>query len=338
MMNMKYAQTVLALLAIAGLANAEGEFGLTGNVQTQATKALYDNDTDENLSSFFFRSNFGGKYTSDDFDGEVNIRMYATKFGNVSGQDRFQADTYYGNYKWALSSSKLNLKLGHWKTDYSRGGNFGSYVDQLVSKRGFLARDYSHDAFELGWQAGPSTLTAMLATSDAKFNTGYVKVEDKLKIADPFEVNLGYRVNAIDPIQYTAVMTHRMDLRANFEVMPKFSVYGEVAAIITGKDDAVNDSSISEGTAVKPEYKQDTNYFPFYVGLEIPTAGIFDKAFVEVEYVKDRDELNADADNAAWTVGIVKKIGSRTKAQVSAYSEKEISDVALAARISTTIK
>ena len=57
-----------------------------------------------------------------------------------------------------------------------------------------------------------------------------------------------------------------------------------------------------------------------------------------MEYVNSRDELNADADDWAWAAGIVKKLGSRTKAQVSVYSENELSDVAFSARITTTIK
>jgi hypothetical protein len=104
--------------AIAG----EEEFKLTGNVQTQASKALYDNDSENNLDGFWFRSNFGGKYTSDVFDGQITIRMYGPKFGYTieeKSYDKFQADTYWGNYKWKLGDNKINLKMGHWKTDWS---------------------------------------------------------------------------------------------------------------------------------------------------------------------------------------------------------------------------
>ena len=319
--------------AIAG----EEEFKLTGNVQTQASKAFYDNDSDNNLDGFWFRSNFGGKYTSDNFDGQVTIRMYGPKFGNTIDEknyDKFQADTYWGNYKWALGDNKVNLKLGHWKTDWSVSGNFGTYVDPNLSTRGFLARDYSHDAFELGWATGPSTFSAMLATNDSKFNTGYIRLEENLKLGKPFEIGAAYRVNAIDVITNTAVLTHRAAAKASFTVMPSLRVYGEAAMIVTG----TNDDLATAPNAVKPEYAEDTNYFPFFVGLEIPTAGLLNNLFVEMEYIGDREDFKKDADNMAWTVAAVKKLGDKTKAQFSVYSENKIKDVAAALRISTTIQ
>ncbi len=334
-MTLKNTCILLAAISTFGIANAESEnFDLDGNIQTQASKAFYDNDKDNNLDGFYFRANFGGSYSSESFDAKVTIRMYAPYFN--SGADRFQADTYYGNYKW--KDLGLNLKFGHWKTDTEGAGNFGAYLDKDISKRGFLGRDYSHDAFELGWKKGANQLNVMLATEDGNFNSGYVRVTDNFKLNNSFQLGLGYRSNVIDPVQYTAVLTHRGSLRANVKLSNKFLVYGEAAAIITGKDKDVNAESIQEKTAKAPDYAQDTQYFPVYAGVEFPTAGILDKAFVEIEYIKDRDELNKDADELGWAVGLVKKIGSRSKAQVTLYSEREISDVALAARLTTSIK
>lgn len=334
-MTLKKNCIFLTVIASFGIANAENEnFNLNGNIQTQASKALYDNNKDNNLDGFWFRANFGGNYSSETFDAKVTIRMYAPNFNG--GADRFQADTYYGNYKW--SDLGLNLKFGHWKTDTEGAGNFGAYLDKDISKRGFLGRDYSHDAFELGWKKGMNLLNVMLATKDGNFNTGYVRVTDDIKLNKSFKLGLGYRANIIDPVQYTAVVTHRGSLRANVKLAEKFAVYGEAAAIVTGKDKDVNAESIQNKEAAAPDYAQDTKYYPVYAGVEIPTAGILDKAFVEIEYIKDRDELNKDSDELGWAVGLVKKIGSRSKAQVTLYSEKKISEVALAARLTTTIK
>lgn len=333
---MTFKKTCMILTAITsfGIANAASEnFDLNGNIQTQGSKAFYDNGKDNNLDGFWFRANFGGSYSSETFDAKVTIRMYAPHFNN--GADRFQADTYYGNYKW--NGAGLNLKFGHWKTDTEGAGNFGAYLDKDISKRGFLGRDYSHDAFELGWKIGANRLNVMLAAEDGNFNTGYVRVTDDFDLGN-LKLGLGYRANIIDPIQYTAIVTHRGNLRAKAKIAKDLAVYGEAAMIITGKDGDVNDESIQAKTAVAPNYAQDTKYFPVYAGVEIPTFGILDKAFVEVEYIKDRDELNKDADELGWAVGIVKKIGSRSKAQVSLYSENEVSDVAIAARLTTTIK
>ena len=332
-MTQKSTCILLAAISAFGIANAESDnFDINGNIQTQASNAFYDNDN--NLDGFYFRANFGGSYSSESFDAKVTIRMYAPYFNG--GTDRFQADTYYGNYKW--KDLGLNLKFGHWKTDTEGAGNFGAYLDKDISKRGFLGRDYSHDAFELGWKKGANQLNVMLATEDGNFNSGYVRVTDDFKLNNSFKLGLGYRSNVIDPVQYTAVLTHRGSLRANVKFSDKFLVYGEAAAIITGKDKDVNAETIQEKSAKAPNYAQDTQYFPVYAGVEIPTAGILDKAFVEIEYIKDRDELNKGADELGWAVGLVKKIGSRSKAQVSLYSEKEISDIALAARLTTTIK
>lgn len=334
-MTLKKTCIILTAIATFGIANAENDnFNLTGNIQTQGSKAFYDNDKDNNLDGFWFRANFGGSYSSDNFDAKVTIRMYAPNFNN--GSDRFQADTYYANYKW--TGLGLNLKLGHWKTDTEGAGNFGAYLDKNISKRGFLGRDYSHDAFELGWKTGSNQLNVMLATEDGNFNSGYVRVTDDLKLGDALKLGLGYRANVIDKIQYTAVLTHRADVRANFKLMENLAIYGEAAAIITGEDEDVNAEAIEAGKAKASNYAQDTKYFPVYAGVEFPTGGIFDKAFAEIEYVADRDELNKDADELGWAVGIVKKIGSHSKAQVTLYSENEVSDVAIAARLTTTIK
>ena len=335
-----FAGNAFAADAVVSTAAANaGSFELKGNIQTQASKAFYDNEKDDVLDGFWFRANVGGKYKSEDFDGEINIRMYAPKFGKVEGQDRFQADTYYGNYKWnAGDAGKFNVKLGHWKIDYSRGGNFGTYLELSLANRGFLNRDMAHDAFEAGWAMGDNYLTARISTGDNKFNTGYIAVEDQVKLA-PLELNLGYRVNALDNMEKTAVMTNRIDLRANYEVMPKVNVYGEVAAIITGEDDKVNDASIAAGTAMKPEYAQGTTYVPFYIGVEAPVGKILDKVYAEFEYVNDREEISGKgADNGAWAVGLVKKAGDHAKLQLSLYSEKELSDVAVSARLTTTFK
>ncbi|WP_407456373.1 hypothetical protein [Fibrobacter sp.] len=338
-MTIKKSCIIAAVVTTIGMASAAEEskasgFDLTGNIQTQAYKAFYDNEKENTLDNFWFRANIGGTYSSENFDAKVTIRMYAPHFNG--GADKFQADTYYGNYKWATSG--LNLKLGHWKTDTEGAGNFGGYLDQNLSKRGFLVRDYAHDAFELGWKMAGNQLNVMVGTDDGNFNKGYLRVNDDLKLGEALKLGLGYRANVLDPMQYSAVLTHVVDFRARYQGSKQLAVYAEAAAIMTGEDDEVNAASIEAGTAVKPLYGQDTQYFPVYGGVEFPTGGIFDKAFAEVEYVANRDELNADADELGWAVGLVKKIGSHGKIQATVYSENKMSDVGFSARLTTTIK
>ncbi len=318
----------------------EEGFKLTGNVQAQAIKALYDNDADNTLDNSFLRANIGGKYSSGDFDAVINLRIFSPAFGNkikdgdgkTTSYDKISADTYYANYKWNPAFGKINVQFGRFRTDWTVAGNFGTYVDVNLSKRGFLARDYQHDAVSIGVETGPSTFTALLGTYDNKFDTGYLRFEENLKFGDA-KIGAAYRVNALDPIQHTAQVTHRVAGRASYYFFKNLGVYGEVAYVTTGDDE-----NLTVANAIKPEYAQGSEYVPAFIGVEIPTAGILNNLYAEIEYVNDRDELNADADEVAWTVSAIKKFGKRTKLQVSAYSENKVSDVALAARVTATIQ
>ena len=313
----------------------ESSFKLTGNVQAQAIKSLYDNDADNTLDNSFLRANVGGKFSSENFDAVINLRIFSPGFGNtIEGKnyDKILADTYYANYKWDTEYGKFNFQFGRFRTDWSVAGNFGTYVDVHLNKRGFLSRDFQHDAFAFGFEKGISTFNALLGTYDAKFNTGYIRFEETLKFGDA-KVSAAYRVNALDVIQHTAQLTHRAAARTSYYFQKNFGLYGEVALIATGDSE-----NLKVANAIKPEYAQDTQYVPFFVGVEIPTAGIFNNVYAELEYVSHRDELNAGADELAWTMSLIKKIGSHSKIQLTAFSEKKASDVALAARFTATIK
>ena len=121
---------IASALLVAGMATtafaADGEFGLKGNVQTQATKTIADKDN--NLSSFWIRANIGGQYKSENFDALVMLRIFAPQFGNkikdgdgkTTSYDKILADLYWANYKWAYNDHAFNLKIGHWKTDWSQ--------------------------------------------------------------------------------------------------------------------------------------------------------------------------------------------------------------------------
>ena len=327
----------------------EDGFKLTGNVQTQAIKALYDNDADNTLDNSFLRANIGGKYASDNFEAVINLRIFSPAFGNKNvtdvsvdqngnvkttktAQDKISADTYYAKYKWNPEFGNVSAQFGRFRTDWTVAGNFGTYVDVHLSKRGFLARDYQHDAFGFGFEKGPSTFTALLGTYDNKFDTGYFRFEETLKLGDA-KVSAAYRGNVLDPIQHTAEVSHRIAGRASYSFFKNLGIYGEVAYITTGDNE-----NLKAPNGIKSEYAQGSDYLPFFVGIELPTAGILNNLYAELEYIGDRDELNAGADELAWTVSAIKKIGKRSKIQISAYSENEVSDVALAARFTATIQ
>ena len=321
-------------------AKEEPTFKLTGNVQAQAIKAVYDNDADNTLDNSFLRANIGGKYTSDNLEAVINLRIFSPAFGNkvkdgdgkTFSFDKISADTFYAKYKWHPAFGDLSAQFGRFRTDWTVAGNFGTYVDVHLSKRGFLARDYQHDALGFGFDKGISSFSLLLGTYDNKFDTGYLRAEETVKFGDA-KVSVAYRGNVLDPIQHTAEVTHRIAGRASYYFLKNLGIYGEVAYITTGDGE-----NLSVPNGIKSEYAQGTDYVPFFVGVEIPTAGFLNSLYAELEYLSNRDELQADADAVAWTVSLIKKFGKKSKVQVSAYSEKEVSDVAIAARFTTTIQ
>ena len=348
-MNFK---TMTSALLVAGMCSAafaaDGEFSLKGNVQTQATKMIADDDN--NLSSFWIRANVGGLYKSDNFDAQVMLRIFAPQFGNkikdgdgkTTSYDKILADLYWANYKWNFDTYKLNLKIGHWKTDWSQSTHFGTYIDKDLTARGLWMRDYSHNAVEFGWQTGYSNFTAMVATRDNKFNTGYVRIEEDLKFDFPLEAKFAYRSNAIDPLQNTAAITHRMASYLSYKIAD-LRLYSEYAYIFT-QDNAVEKAA---NNYVAPEckyMKPGDSYMPFYIGAEYaPEEGfmsnLMSSLYVEWEHIGDRKKLNdgKKIDDWAWTVAWSKKI-AKTKLQFSVYSGNEISDVGFAFRLTSTIK
>ena len=347
---MKHLKIAAALL-VAGMATSafaiDGDFSLKGNVQTQVTKALADDST--NFSSGWIRANVGGQYKSENLEGLIMLRIFAPEFGNkIDGKmyDKILADLYWANYKWKLGENDvMNLKIGHWKTDWSQSTHFGTYVDAVLTKRGLWMRDYSHNAIELGWKHGLSNLTAMLATQDGNANRGYLRVEEDMKFTFPLEMKVAYRGNLIDVLQNTAYITHRLAAYASYNIIPELRAYGEYSCVYTQDDDL--NKNAKNYIAPETKYYQPGIYFqPFYLGLDFaPQSGILNvlmsDLMVEWEFIDKRDNLYAVTKHTyhdwAWTVAWVKKIGA-SKLQFSAYSEKKISDVAFAFRLTTTLK
>ena len=347
---MKHLKIAAALL-VAGMATSafaiDGDFSLKGNVQTQVTKSLADAST--NFSSGWIRANVGGQYKSENLEGLIMLRIFAPEFGNkIDGKmyDKILADLYWANYKWKLGENDvMNLKIGHWKTDWSQSTHFGTYVDAVLTKRGLWMRDYSHNAIELGWKHGLSNLTAMLATQDGNANRGYLRVEEDMKFTFPLEMKVAYRGNLIDVLQNTAYVTHRLAAYASYNIVPELRAYGEYSCVYTQDDDL--NKNAKNYIAPETKYYQPGIYFqPFYLGLDFaPQSGILNvlmsDLMVEWEFIDKRDNLYAVTkhtyDDWAWTVAYVKKIGA-SKLQFSVYSEKKISDVAFALRLTTTLK
>ena len=350
-------------LLVAGMATTafavDGDFNLKGNVQTQVTKSIADDD--HNFSSGWIRANIGGQYKTENMDATIMLRIFGPEFGNSlvkdvdlenektskGNFDKILADLYWVNYKWNLGANDmLNLKIGRWKTDWSQSTHFGTYVDKDLSVRGLWMRDYSHNALEMGWKHGLNQLNAMVAVKNGTANQGYVRVEDDMKFTFPLELKAAYRSNAIDVVQNTALLTHRMAAYASYTFFPGFRAYGEYACIYT-QDDSLN-TGVPNYLAPEFKYYQPGIYFqPFYLGAELPVAMVpglnyaLSNLMVEWEYINKRDNIyqvkEHTYDDWAWTVALVKNIG-KSKLQFSLYSENEMTDVGLAFRLTSTIK
>ena len=344
----KIACSLFAAVMASTAFAADGDFALKGNVQTQVTKSIADEDN--NFSSGWIRANVGGQYKSDNLDGTIMFRIFAPEFGNnIDGTkyDKILADLYWVNYKWVLGDKdKMNLKIGRWKTDWSQSTHFGTYVDKDLTKRGLWMRDYSHNALELGWIHGLNSLNLMVATKDGNANQGYVRIEDDMKFTFPLELKVAYRSNAVDVVQHSAYLTHRIAAYGSYNIVPVFRVYGEYACVYTQEDDDLNTEASNYLVPESKYYKPGEYYQPFYLGFDFaPNAGILNTLMsnfmVEWEYINRRDNLyqvtEQTYDDWAWTVAWVKNIGP-SKLQFSVYSENEMTDVGLAFRLTSTIK
>ena len=352
---------IATLLFTAGFASAAfaadvtDNMALKGNVQTQVTKSIADEDN--NFSSGWIRANIGGQYKSDNLDGTIMLRIFAPEFGNkvkdgdgkTTNYDKILADLYWANYKWHASENDLiNLKIGRWKTDWSQSTHFGTYVDKDLTKRGLWMRDYSHNALELGWKHGLNQLNAMVAAKNGTANQGYIRIEDDMKFTFPLEVKVAYRANLVDVVQNTALVTHRLAAYASYNVFPELRAYGEYACIYT-EDEDINTQADNYLAPESKYFQQGIYYQPFYLGLDFaPSAGILNTLMshlmVEWEFIHKRENLYTakeqeenSYDNWAWTVAYVKNVG-KSKIQFSVYSENEMTDVGLALRLTTTIK
>lgn len=352
----KIAAAVLAMGISAFAADAASvadNMNFKANVQTHVTRSVAEDTVI--FSSGYIRANIGGQYKSENLDALIMLRIFAPEFGNkikdgdgkTTAYDKILADLYWANYKWKLGENdNLNLKIGHWKTDWSQSTHFGTYIDKGLNSRGLWLRDYAHNAIELGWKHGLNQLNAMVGVRDGRADAGYIRIEDDMKFTFPLELKVAYRANVLDQMNHTSYMTHRMAAYASYTFMPNLRLYGEYGLTYT-QDEDIN-KSVHNYMAQELGYmnKPGEMYMPFYVGLELPVAivpGINDvlsNLFFEMEYVKDRDQVDAKkpyADDLAWTIAMARTIG-KSKMQFSVYSDNKASDVGLAFRLTTTIK
>ena len=107
----------------------------------------------------------------------------------------------------------------------------------------------------------------MIATRDNKANTGYIRIEEDLKFDFPLEAKLAYRVNAVDVVQNTASITHRLATYLSYKPLDFLRVYGEYGFIVTNSEKVL--TTAHNYVAPESKYmKPGDAYHPFYLGAE----------------------------------------------------------------------
>ncbi|MCQ2091676.1 MAG: hypothetical protein MJY85_03270 [Fibrobacter sp.] len=352
----KIAAAVLAMGISAFAADAASvadNMNFKANVQTHVTRSVAEDTVI--FSSGYIRANIGGQYKSENLDALIMLRIFAPEFGNkikdgdgkTTAYDKILADLYWANYKWKLGENdNLNLKIGHWKTDWSQSTHFGTYIDKGLNSRGLWLRDYAHNAIELGWKHGLNQLNAMVGVRDGRADAGYIRIEDDMKFTFPLELKVAYRANVLDQMNHTAYMTHRVAAYASYTFIPNLRLYGEYGLTYTQDEDL--NKTVHNYMAQELGYmnKPGEMFMPFYIGMELPVSivpginTVLSNFFFEMEYVKDRGHVDSKKPNAsdlAWTLAMARTIG-KSKLQFSVYNDDGIGDVGLAFRLTTTIK
>lgn len=330
----------------SGEEKAASAFELTGSVQIQGQKALWDNSTGNssknNLDEFWGRANFGAKYKSDKFSSELNIRAYPEGWGyepltglvmkdstdtvNLSTSKtsiaKFQIEQAWVNYHFA---NMFDFKIGRFYTTTSKTLQFGSYID-LNAGGGFISKVAYHNAIDFSMHTGLWSSSIMLGAGDKFLNTGYLRILEQVTPVKPLTIGAGYRVNVFDlAYDENAEMMHRISFLADFDF----------GAVYTKLKDLKPYAEV--GMIKKTEDKYD---IPFTAGITIPTAGILSTCALEMEYLKNRKVKEKDVP-VQWNLYIDRKIGKIVKIQASIFTDAlapSVNDTRLALRFTSSIK
>jgi len=308
-------------------------FDLTGSLQLQAQKAVYDNGTENNLDDFFGRVNIGGLFKAPDMQAFINIRAFPEGFGyepiigaafdstaqSVEIQKtkiaKFQVEQAWFKYIWGSTS----LLIGRFYKTTSKSVSFGNYIDQDVPG-GFQLKVYYHHAAELSIVTGMLTSSLLLGAGDSKLNTGYLRIFECIKPVDGLTIAAAYRSNAFDPIyDENAEVFNRFSLNADYRIMKDLVPYVEFGVI----------------------QKVDDEYdLPLLIGCKVPTSSILSALGFELEFLNDR-KVGGDDVPVLWNIYFDKTAGEHTKFQAAVYSDpagKSASDVRIALRMTATLK
>ena len=131
-----FTTSIFTTVSFAEEAKAEEPaFKLTGNVQAQAIKAVYDNDADNTLDNSFLRANVGGKYASDNFEAKYKLYELEEKlpsyFLRISKSTILNTRKLYSITKNLAGASKIEFQ-GTYKTVYCSRNYYKALKEKLT--------------------------------------------------------------------------------------------------------------------------------------------------------------------------------------------------------------
>lgn len=303
---------------------AEG-FQIKGSVQAHGQKKVHDENVPYSLlDKYYMRANLGAKYVAEDVNGEFNIRAYPKQFGNklVTDVDSTGKNTKkdYDNFiietaVVELTPNKmLAVRAGHWLTNYSIATHFGNYIDQdpRLPAAVFFGRVAYHDAVEMKVKTGILSSSVLVGGTDKNMNTGYVRVVESVKLANPKLVaDVGWRANVLDSLAFPDAepeLMNRLFVRVLDTLMPGLMPYAEYGAIQIMNEDG------------DKEFKHVA-----MLGVQVPTGLKSLQLNVEGEWLQDYEVADSKGkmqDRAIdWNVALKYKAGKRTTIHLYTWSD-----------------
>jgi hypothetical protein len=332
---------------------------LTGSVQVQAQRALWENfapgKKHDNLDEFWGRANLGVKFKAKDFSSEVNIRAFPEGWGYEpltglvikdstdtislstlkTSIAKFQIEQAWVKYMYKY----VDVRVGRYFTTVSKTISAGNYLDQDPGM-GFQTKIAYHNAVDVTFKTGFASTNVLLGATDLKLNTGYLRVYETINPTKAFSAGIGYRANLFDLAKNEyANLEHRLALNAEYQVIPDLKPYVELGLV---KKNAAR----NQITGVTLSGQKDITTYPVLVGVCIPTGGILNAFNFEVEYVDGREVTNVKDKkkvDSPLSIGfyVDKKLSARARFQIGLLSDAagtSAGDMRVALRFTSALK
>lgn len=356
-MNLKSLFKVLALGAcVAPLFAEDVEIDIPTRIDIQGKKVMWNHLDDElgnNLEEWWGRAVFSVTANSPSFNGKMTIMAYPPDFGwepvtgytpdrdtvifrlrngvlraedtIIKGGDpiRAQFDKFTLYEAWAeFKGSVLNTKLGRYPSNDRAGAFFGNYADEPVGGK-FIPTGIIVNALEVNRTLFTNVFfRAAFESGDENLNKGNLRAQvkfSKLSSLELVNISLGYRNNMFDFIHNPDTTAHH-NATAMVEIpWGKWRAWGELAFI-----DMHGSGKIGG--------------IPITGGIEIPGGRALDKIILEAEWYSKREaDASGRKKEVLGSLFVQKSLSDRFKISFGVFNNDQSSDMAMAARLTSTL-